>query len=206
MSRVKTRTVLVILAAAGLVAVLVLWTRTEGGRTEPEGARGIPAVSTSPEQSTLVEPAGKVPLAWQAPNTVNPREFAEAFAAAIWTYDSRTNTYDQWRLAVSSFADPDGPPAAAEVARGMLPLWAQWEVLARERAHATARDVRSAVPPEMSALRADPRAPLGWYGFVVRARQEVTVAGTTSATPRQASVAVVCRARCHLWSASVEAP
>lgn len=143
---------------------------------------------------------------WQVPVTADGRQFAKAFATAIWTYDTRLDTYEQWRLAVGSFADPDGPPASADVARALLPVWQQWDELAGHGARAAPRVLRVDVPPEIEALRKDGRVPVGWQGFVVSADQAVTADGRTTVEPRHVSVAVVCSSRCFLWSATPETP
>lgn len=203
------------IAATALAALLVLsWVGSlliggdDTDDTDSEGSvfstpyRSNDGAATSPPATS----PGETPAVWVPPNTADPEEMAQAFAAAIWSYDSRVNTYDDWRLAVTNFTDPNGPPASGEVARSMLPLWPQWEQLAQQNGHASVHNVRVSTPTEMTALADDPRTPPGWHGFVVEADQTVTANGQTYPSQRRASVSVVCRPRCWLWSTTYEGP
>jgi hypothetical protein len=197
-----------VLVIAGVLAaiVAVVWLSAPGsGRRERQTSRpSISTFATVPGQSAT--PLTERPPAWRAPDTSDSGDAARAFATAIWTYDTRVAGLDDWRIAVGTFVDPDGPPESGEVARAMLPLWQQWENLARQEARAQVTDVRVSQPPELVSLERDPRAPQGWHAVVVRAQQEVVAGGRTSAAPRQVTVSVVCRPRCYVWSATPEVP
>jgi hypothetical protein len=194
-------------AIAGLALVLPLTllvlSRSDTDQAPSTGASATVPIATNQRSTPAPD---EVLDAWRAPDTTDARRMAGAFAAAIWTYDSRTATYEQWQAAVVRFTDPAGPVASAEVARGMLPLWEQWDALARQGARARSTALVVSVPPEMAALRRDPRAPVGWHGFMVTARQVVTADSGSSMTLRQASISVVCMPRCFVWSATPDGP
>jgi hypothetical protein len=195
-------------AAVAIVGAVVLMRVTRGNdeSTHPAApSTAVRSMDPSASDSSSGTELGRLPE-WRVPMTSDVRLFVERFAAAVWTYDSRFSTYEQWRASVGEFADPDGPAASAAVARALLPTWAQWEDMVRMSAHAQIRAVRVQEPPEVVALRHDPRAPTGWRGFVVHAVQEVTSDGRPSSTSRQMSVAAVCSTRCFLWSATPEVP
>jgi hypothetical protein len=116
------------------------------------------------------------------------------------------HSYFDWQDAVAAFANPLESPEAGRVARSMLPGAAQWEELKVHGARASVRNVTAATTPELQALARDPRAPAGWYGFVVRGLQNSVLGGETASSQRHVTVGVICRPRCSFWSASNELP
>ena len=160
-------------------------------------------VTESTEPRSIVGP--QLP-AWARPATRDPKAYAVAFGTAIWTYDSNVHSYLDWQDAVTAFADPLESPAAGSVARSLLPYATQWEDLKVHDARATVRDVTAVTTPQLVALARDPRAPAGWYGFVVRGTQESVLDGQITRSQRHVTVGVICRPECSFWSASSELP
>jgi hypothetical protein len=186
-----------------IFALVIRW------NDSPNVARGEPSqpgsdLATGPsEPETTARP--QLP-AWARPTTTDPKEYAVAFGTAIWTYDSTAHSYFDWQDAVTAFANPLESPEAGRVARSMLPGATQREELKVHDAHAIVRSVTAATTPELQALARDPRAPAGWYGFVVRGQQESVLDSETVTYQRHVTVGVICRPRCSFWSASNELP
>lgn len=188
------------LVVIGLALIVVALSRWQPADDPP------PRQNPQPQEpsGTAVPPDRRV--AWQVPRTSDARLFAEGVVTAIWTYDSRAHSYDQWRSAVAAFVDSAGTPASRQVALGMLPAWAQWEDLVRQSARARVVSIRTTVPAELATLAKDPRAPAGWHAFAVSADQTVRTSTRQSTVVRRASVSVVCAPRCYLWSVTPEGP
>lgn len=195
--------VVLVAVVAGVLVVVALAGGRHGQRAETSR---VPVSPSTTSQTSSTAPNSDPPSTWHPPSTAVPTRMAWAFATAIWTYDTRTWALDDWRAAVSDFVDPAGPADSGDVARAMLPLWPQWEDLARQEARGRVVSSQVSHPAVLAALERDPRAPSGWHAYLVVARQEVTAAGGVSVVHRQATVAVVCRPRCFVWSVSPEGP
>jgi hypothetical protein len=181
---------LVIVGAVGLVAMLVVrWQRPE----DHSGTAGS-AVTTIPA------PVPQQLEAWRRPTTSDPRAFAIAYARTIWTYDTTRHSYVDWQNAVSVYADPTS--AAPEVAKSLLPQWAEWDQLQLHKAHATAAGITAKVTPELEAMVNRSQAPDGWHAYVIQGKQAVVLDTGTRILDRQAAVAVVCTPTCKFWSAT----
>ncbi|MFC0627455.1 hypothetical protein [Kribbella deserti] len=198
-----------VVVALLLIAIVVASIR-KASQQPSDGPRPTPSGTVTPEERRLgggrITPGHPPPEAWIVPDTADPRRAAEAFARAIWTYDTTLHTWAEWREAVSAFAAPLAPPASGEVARSMLPLWPQWEETVRRGGRARVRSVRAVVTPELAALRRDQRAPLGWNGFWVTGDVVTAAEGREYPARREATVSVVCVPKCGFWSASAERP
>lgn len=198
-----------VLLAVALIALVIVSARKPSPKP-PGGPRPTPSSTITPDErrpgSGRITPSHPPPEAWGVPKTTDPRRLTEAFARAIWTYDTATHTWEQWRQAVDAFADPSALPAVGEVARSMLPLWQQWEETVRRGGRGGVVTVKAVVTPELDALSRDPRAPAGWHGYWVRGDVVTVADGRSSLGSRQATVAVVCAPNCRFWSASAETP
>ncbi|MGW6197018.1 hypothetical protein ACWF0M_12805 [Kribbella sp. NPDC055110] len=201
-SKLAAPLILLVLLIVVIFALVILWDDA------PDVARGTsdrPGRGEATGTSTPATPEGQL-AAWVRPATTDPQRYAAAFGTTIWTYDSTIHTYAQWQDAVTVFANPLETPDAGRVARSMLPYESQWEQLKVHNARAAVRDVTAAATSELQALARDPRAPLGWHGFVVRGTQESVVDGEANTTPRHLTIGVICRPQCTFWSASNELP
>lgn len=184
-----------------IFALVIRW------HDSPDTARGEPGQMGGDEPAGVRESESMLQLdAWARPATTDPKEYAVAFGTAIWSYDSTVHDYFDWRDAVTAFANPLESPEAGRVARSMIPGPTQWEELKVHQARASVREVTAATTPELQALARDPRAPAGWYGFVVRGLQESVMDGAAATSQRHVTVGVICRPRCSFWSASNELP
>ncbi|TDX04044.1 hypothetical protein [Kribbella sp. VKM Ac-2566] len=189
----RSRVVIAILAVVGVVAliamVVVRWQSPDAtGGTSNSGGTTFPA--EAPRQLE----------AWSRPTITDPRAFAIAYARAIWTYDTARHSYVDWQNAVSVFADPTS--AAPQVARSLLPQWAEWDQLQSHKARAVARGISAEVTPELEVMIKRGHAPAGWHAYVVHGTQTVVTDADTRFLDRQAAVAVVCTPTCKFWSAT----
>lgn len=203
----RTRLRLVLAGAVGvalLAAPLLLggWgDNTASGPTRPAPEAVTP--TTNPQSPPATTSPQSTLRVWARPTTRDASTFAEAYATAIWTYDTQL-PYAAWAETIGSWADPLGSPASARVAMSMLPPPPTYQSLRAQSATATAT-VESVVVPEQAAdLR--PRAPAGWQVFVVRGTQHVTTTTGKYTAARQATVAVVCDSTCWLYSTTPELP
>jgi hypothetical protein len=140
--------------------------------------------------------------AWARPTTTDPKVLAIGYARAIWTYDTAKHEYDDWRDAVSVFADPTGE--GPRIASSLLLLSTEWQQLKLHHASATVDQITAEITPEMKSLKQSSSAPKGWTGFVVRGKQTIVMDNDTIVAERQAAVGVVCRSICKFWSASAQ--
>ena len=198
------------LALAAAVAVVLLCAAVLAAHVGDSGAAGptdrAPAgigAPPMPVQRPPATPDRPVLRVWSRPTTKDAAEFAGAFAAAIWTYDTDL-PYAAWAEAIGSWADPLGSPASARVAMSMLPPPPTYTGLRAEPATATATVESVVVPAQAARLRS--RAPDGWQVFVVRGTQHVSTATGSYQATRQATVAVVCDSTCWLYSTTPELP
>lgn len=191
----RSKVVLAILAVVGIVALIVGLVVGWQSRDEQHG-------TASPGGTTYPAEVPRRLDVWTPPTTTDPRQFAIAYARAIWTYDTSQHSYTDWQNAVSGFADPT--TAAPQVARSLLPQWAEWDQLHSHKARAVvAGGITADVTPELEAIaRGD--APAGWHAYVVRGTQTVLTDIDTKFLDRQAAVAVVCTPTCKFWSATTQ--
>lgn len=189
-TRSRTIAILAVVGVIALLAVLVAGWQRSGEQS------GRSSSTTYPEEApTQLE-------AWTPPTTNDPREFASAYARAIWTYDTSLHSYVDWQNAVSVFADPAS--AAPQVARSLLPQWAEWDQLESYKARAVVGGITTEVTPELEAIINRGQAPSGWHAFVVHGTQTVITDADTRFLDRKAAVAVVCTPTCRFWSATAQ--
>jgi hypothetical protein len=194
-SSIRSKIVVPVLVILGVVVLIVMlvarWQRPDdSGGTPSSGGTAVPS-------ETAVQLK-----AWHRPVTSDPREFAVAYARAIWTYDTTLHSYVDWQNAVSVFADPTS--AAPEVARSLLPLWAEWDQLRLHQARASVNGIEAEVTPQLQAMANNASAPKGWHAFVVTGNQTTILDTETKFVQRQAAVAVVCTPLCKFWSATAQ--
>ncbi|MFI5735005.1 hypothetical protein ACIA49_33140 [Kribbella sp. NPDC051587] len=145
--------------------------------------------------------ATRAPLEeWRVPVTADPRQYAIAFAQALWTYDTSKHSYSDWETAISMFPGTE----AAAVARSMLPGAAEWRQLVLQRARAHALEISAATTPELEKLKAMHGLPPGFQAYVVRGKQTVQFGKEFKTIDRLLAVSVVCVYTCKLWSASAQ--
>lgn len=192
--KTSARTKLLVALLVVVAVAAVAWIGSSWQRSDRPPATAGSVVTTLPA-------AGVQQLdAWQRPVTRDSRVFAAAYGRAIWTYDTRRHGYVDWQNAVSVFADPSS--AAPEVAKSLLPQWAEWNQLQLHQAHATTAEITAVVTPELQAMGKDGQAPDGWHAYVVQGEQTVVLDTGTRVIDRRATVAVVCTPMCRFWSAT----
>jgi hypothetical protein len=196
---IRSKIVIPIVILLGVIAlILTLFARWQDS---PKQASGTPDSGSTiiPEQAEQ----GPARLdAWKRPATTDPKEFAIAYARAIWTYDTTQHDFFDWEDAVSVFADPTG--AGPRVAKSLLPRWTEWQQLELHRARATVDGVTAETTTDLAAIRRRLDTPKGWHGYVVQAKQTTVLDNETTTTNRQAAVAVVCVSICKFWSATAQ--
>jgi hypothetical protein len=188
--------IVILLAVTALILALVA--RWQDSPDQPSGtpdSAGTAAPGEAGETAARLEE-------WKRPTTTDPKEFAIAYARAIWTYDTTRHSYFDWRDAVSVYADPTGE--SARVARSLLPMWREWEQLELHKAHASVADVTAETTPKLEAIAREPGARKGWRGFVIRGKQTTVLDNETTIVDRQAAVGIVCASICKFWSASAQ--
>ncbi|WP_329000900.1 hypothetical protein OHA18_41525 [Kribbella sp. NBC_00709] len=191
----RSKILVPVLIVAGVVALIfMLIARWHS----PDAKSGTP---NSHGTTIPGEPAVQLE-AWRRPTTTDPQEFAIAYARAIWTYDTRQHSYVDWQNAVSVYADPSS--AAPQVAKSLLPQWADWDQLQLHKARATVGTVTAEITPELEAMVNRSQAPKGWHAYVVHGKQTVVMDTDTRFLERQAAVAVVCTPTCKFWSATAQ--
>lgn len=194
-SSIRSKVLVPVLIIAGVVVLIVmLVARSQGGdaRSGTPSSNGTTIPGESPVQLS----------AWRRPTTTDPQVFAIAYARAMWTYDTRQHSYVDWQNAVSLFADPSS--AAPQVAKSLLPQWAEWDQLQLHEARATVGTVTAEITPELKAMINRSEAPAGWHAYVVHGKQTVVMDSDTRFVDRQAAVAVVCTPTCSFWSATAQ--
>jgi len=189
----RSRVVVAILAIVGVFALSVMFVVRSQDPDVHGTAKGVTTVPAEPPRSLT---------AWARPSTTDPREFAIAYARTIWTYDTTRHSYVDWQNAASVYADPAS--VAPQVAKSLLPQWAEWEQLQQHKAHAVVGGVTAEVTPELEAMTKGGQAPTGWHAYVIHGTQTVLLDTGTRFLDRQAAVAVVCTPLCRFWSATAQ--
>lgn len=186
--------VAIVLGVVTLVSVLVF---RSPGWDEPESRASQPTVVPSEDSETVTRLD-----AWKRPTTSDPKAMAIGYARAIWTYDTSKHSYDDWRDAVSVFADPmgDGP----RIARSLLPLQGEWQQLELNHAKASVDQITAEITPELKRLQHSDAAPDGWTGYVIHGKQTTVLDTETVVSDRRAAVGIVCTSICKFWSASAQ--
>jgi len=188
--------IVILLGIIGLiVALLARW------QDQPKQASGTPNSGSTVVPETDEQGAARLD-AWKRPTTTDPKEFAIAYARAIWTYDTTQHSFFDWEDAVSVYADPTG--AGPRVAKSLLPRWSEWKQLELHKARASVDGITAGTTTELVALGRRSDTPTGWHGYVVRAKQTTVLDNETTTTDRKAAVAVVCVSICKFWSATAQ--
>jgi hypothetical protein len=161
--------------------------------------------SSAPPSADITLVPGPTPVrldAWARPTTTDPREFAIAYGRAIWTYNTMQQDYNDWQVAVSSFADQS--TAAPRIATSMLPQWPEYSDLQRHKARASVDTLSAEVTPELKAMAYNDQVPKVWHAYVVHGEQTVITDTDTRFLDRRAAVAVICVSFCKFWSATAQ--
>lgn len=192
----------VLLALAAAVALLT-------GRSTADDSQAA-APSSRPSSSTSASPgptasAGAGSVA-KPPQLADPVAFAEAAAATLWSYDTRTTSRDQqvagmqaWLTAETKYADWSS--IAAQVPDPVL-----WSRMADQDQYATATVAEAHYPAAFKqALADDPSAIAEAYIYAVTVTGKQQIAwkkGGAGAEDRSLTLAVQCRpnANCSLVS------
>ncbi|MEY9961774.1 hypothetical protein [Streptacidiphilus sp. MAP5-52] len=187
---------LVVALLAGLVA------RLAGGGHHSSPAP-VPTASASPSSTpdfSVSAPATgpaetqHVPV---PPHTSDPVVFAKAFAAALWSYDTRTTSQQQEIVGLDSWLTPERAYADPAAIAAQIPDPVLWSRMRDNGQHAVGKVAEGHLPQAFSAAVAqDPTQLTIAYVYAV------TVTGTQSiiwngggrgAQPQAVTLAVQCR-------------
>ncbi|MGW3185720.1 hypothetical protein ACWDD9_41270 [Kitasatospora sp. NPDC001119] len=191
-----------VLLVAGLLTGLLA--RLAGGghatRTDPQPASpsrpsssaGIPA---GPRVSAPPAEAGAAVA--RPPRTSSPTEFGEAFAQALWTYDSRKVAQPDFVSGLRLWLTPESQYADGDSVAGQVPDPVLWSRLRDNGQTSTAGQVSAHVPDSYTkAIQQNPAAITQAYIYAVTVTAKVTVAwdgGGQGAEDRAITLAVQCR-------------
>ncbi|MFJ1931707.1 hypothetical protein ACIOGZ_03385 [Kitasatospora sp. NPDC088160] len=195
--------VLVVVALlAGLIARLAGGDHRTPSAANSPSAPAVSAPSSPPSPRTSNTPSagptiGTAPVVAAPPHTSDPIAFAKAFAAALWSYDTRTATQPQqlaglrgWLTDESQYADPD--TLAAQVPDPTL-----WDRM-RDNGQFAVGEVAEAHLPTawQQAIGKDPTQLTIAYIYAVTVTGKQTVSwrdGGAGAEDRSLTLAVQCR-------------
>ncbi|MFF2746437.1 hypothetical protein ACFVVA_12925 [Kitasatospora sp. NPDC058048] len=191
-----------VLLVAGLLAGLLA--RLAGGghatRTDPQPSSpprpsswaGIPA---GPRANT--PPAETGAIVARPPHTSSPTEFAEAFAQALWTYDSRKVAQPDFVSGLRLWLTSEIQYADGDSAAGQVPDPVLWSRLRDNGQTSTAGQVSAHVPDTYTkAIQQNPAAFTQAYIYAVTVTAKVNVTwdgGGQGAEDRAITLAVQCR-------------
>ncbi|MFI5706484.1 hypothetical protein [Kribbella sp. NPDC051620] len=193
----RARLVLPIAILLVVITVVSILVFGSNGRGDEQAKTSQPTIV-----SNLADDGPAQLDAWKRPTTSDPKLMAIGYARAIWTYDTSKHSLDDWRNAVSVFADPYGE--GPRVARSLLPLMGEWQQLELHHARASVDQITAEITPEMKRLQQSASAPDGWTGFVVHGKQTTLLDTDTIVSDRQMAVGIVCTSICKFWSASAQ--
>jgi len=192
---------LVVLLVVALLAVLTA--RWRGGAparpATPTGSTTSASPSADPgaPSSSASATAGAAPGTGSVPRTQSPTDFAKAFAASLWSYDTRTTSQAQhlaslkaWLTAESVYADPDSITS-------QVPTADVWQQMRGDSQYATAAVAEAHIPAAFTqAITANPAALTKAYIYAVTVTGTQSITWTDSghgAEARAVTLAVQCR-------------
>lgn len=171
----------VLLVVASLAVLTARWrsggsdphatpTATSSPSTAPAGTSPTPGPSAPASSASAVTPPGSGPV-----RTQSPTDYAKAFAAVLWSYDTRTTgqaqhlgSLKQWLTGESKYADPDA-------VQSQVPTADVWQQMRNDRQYATSHVAEAHIPAAFTqAVTANPAALTTAYIYAV------TVTGTQS--------------------------
>ncbi|MFJ9446770.1 hypothetical protein ACIRRH_33660 [Kitasatospora sp. NPDC101235] len=191
-----------VLLVVGLLAGLLA--RLAGGghasRTAPQPTSSPRATSSTgitagPRATAAPAEAGAAVA--RPPHTSSPTEFGEAFAHALWTYDSRKVTQPDFVDGLRQWLTPETPYADGDSVAGQVPDPVLWSRLRDNGQTSTAGQVSAHVPDAYTkAIQQNPAAITQAYIYAVTVTTKVNVAwdgGGQGAEDRAITLAVQCR-------------
>ncbi|MEY9848489.1 hypothetical protein ABH940_005592 [Streptacidiphilus sp. BW17] len=190
---------LAVLLAVALLAVLAA--RWQGGgparhasptATTPSASAPAPSQPPSPTATPSTQAPGSGPI-----RTQSPTDFAKAFTAALWSYDTRTTSQPQhlaalkqWLTGESKYADP----ASIE---SQVPTADVWQQMRADEQYAIATVTEAHIPSAFNqAITANPAALTTAYIYAVTVTGNQSIFWTASghgAEARAVTLAVQCR-------------
>lgn len=196
---------LAVLVVAGLLAGLLA--RLSGGdehRDRPPTAAPTlrPAYSPSPASaagsaSGRPAAAGTGAAVAAPPHTTSPTEFAAAFVGALWTYDSRATSQQDFVNGLRRWLTHEAQYADGASVEGQVPDPVMWSRLSANGQTSKAAISEAHVPDAYSrAIAANPGALTAAYVYAVTVTGKVEVAwdgGGRGAEDRAITLAVQCR-------------
>uniref|UniRef100_UPI0006E1D4F4 hypothetical protein n=1 Tax=Peterkaempfera griseoplana TaxID=66896 RepID=UPI0006E1D4F4 len=156
--------------------------------------------ATAPSAATAPRPASSAPgvraPVTAPPRTSDPVAYAQAFAAAVWAYDTRTNAQgdyaaglQRWLTAEKQYADPGSVTA-------QIPTALLWGRMRDQQQYATAQVAEAHLPAAFqTAVARDPAVLTAAYIYpvTVTGRQVLHWTGGGGAESRAITLAVQCR-------------
>lgn len=190
---------LVVLLAVALVAVLVA--RWQGGgparpasptTTTPSANAPVPSQALSPTATPSADATGSGPL-----RTQSPTDFAKAFAAALWSYDTRTTSQPQHLAALKKWLTDESKYADPASIESQVPTADVWQQMHADQQYATVSVTEAHIPSAFNqAITANPAALTTAYIYAVTVTGTQSIFWTASgqgAESRAVTLAVQCR-------------
>lgn len=186
-----TGVLLVLLGVAAVVALVARDDRPDRPAAQPPTHA---PVTPTPRRATPPPPATRL----RPPSTRDPISFAKAAAEALWSYDTRTGSRDEWLAALRSWVTGEKRYADVPSVEGLVPSPVLWREMAEEEQCATATVAEGHFPASFTqALQADPGALADAYVYAVTVTGEQSIGWKGvpqgGAEPRSVTLAVQCR-------------
>lgn len=182
----------VLLALAATVALVTGRSTPSTSRTNgPSAASGTGSATPGPQSS-----AGAGSVA-KPPPVADPVVFAQAAAAMLWSYDTRTTSRDQQLAGMRAWLTPEGAYADWASLAAQVPDPVLWSRMADQNQYATATADEAHYPSAFKqALADDPAAITEAYIYAVTVTGTQQIAwrdGGAGAEDRSVTLAVQCR-------------
>ncbi|MEU4300087.1 hypothetical protein [Kitasatospora aureofaciens] len=194
------------LVVAALIAGLIARYAGGGHRAPAPAASAAPATSPRTSASGTLVPGTPAPSASATPSvspvaapphTTDPLAFAQAFATALWSYDTRTTTQSQQLAGLRAWMTGESEYADLDAVASQVPDPTLWDRMRDNGQWATGQAAEAHLPAAFqSAVAKDPTKLTVAYLYAV------TVTGTQSITwndggrgaeDRAITIAVQCR-------------
>jgi hypothetical protein len=215
---VRNRFLLLVVATAVVVAVvlvlrIVFAAGPSGTADTPSSHEDLhvalgssPATAVSPSAAGIPDRGTAVPLppapvasgsastpaVWVLPVTANPRAFAIAYAAALFSYDTRTQSEAQWIGVLAAGLDPaaDVHPENLEDVAGRTPPDTVWATMTDSSQRASFTLTNAAIPALWTQNAT--QYPAGAAAITVTGTQQVLWAEGSSEVPVSVTLLLVC--------------
>jgi hypothetical protein len=152
----------------------------------------VPGVVVSPGPPESSASRGATPVTDGLPVTPDPRQYAIAYATALFSYDTRAQTESAWAAVLTAGLDSSAD-VRADNTRDLadrMPPTAVWNTMASSAQHATFTLNRAWVP-QLWAQNAS-QYPAGAVAITVSGTQDVVWADGASQVPQSVTLLLLC--------------